>query len=310
MSLFGISWQPFKSPTKVSFNPKKIGFGDLLSAGSLFASGGLSGIGNIAKWGTGNIAKNLALSTLLKNPKNALGLAGATGMLGGSGGSGSSSTDPNATGYDQNGLLGLEGKILDSYWPVAQGELKTLADFAPRRTATVNNAVAALDPANIPSEVARQQGSLMRLANTSGQRTADRLTSQGFSPIVGEGFKADAQNQAIMQGNQAQENAYSPQAISSRYNAQLGLMSPSTVAPDVQNVLSLVRASLSDQNAQEQLKAALRQPSVLEKLISTVPSLLPYLKELFPGGLGGSGDSGGGTLDPNAISDWTSQVGF
>lgn len=74
--MFGIKWQPFKNPTKVSFQPGKMTLLDALSSAMSLTAPGANPL-DVAKWSTGNLARAMGVDNLGKmNLQEALTLAG------------------------------------------------------------------------------------------------------------------------------------------------------------------------------------------------------------------------------------------
>jgi len=257
MSLFGISWRP-SQPFKASFNPKSIGLNDLITGASLFAPGGIAGIGNIGKWGTGNLAGNLGLSKGIQgmNLKSGSNLLGALGGLGGaSGGAGNA-----------GGTAGLAG-LNSLYAQLAELQARDMLSNFPQYLAARNKSIQELDPSRIQGEIAAQRARNMGAATQAGMTGQANLEMRG---INGQGALLDAMNRGVQQGNNYAAQAMSPQNIAARRQAQMGLLSGDS---GLSSLLSVMGA----QNNQRQINAATRQPTALEGLLGIAGQIAPYM---------------------------------
>lgn len=259
MSLFGISWRP-SQPFKASFDPKKIGFNDLVTGATLLAPGGLAGIGNIGKWGTGNLAANLGLQgglSSLKKPKTLMALMNASQRFGGAAGSSKA-----GGALDMNGLQGL-------YQTLAGQSAMDMLTMFPQWQHLRSQAMSGLDPSRIPAEVAAQRARAMGSATQSGMAGAANLRMSG---INGQGALLDALNQGTLQSNNYAAQAMSPQSVAARRQAQMGMANQQFGGLD--QLLSIIQA----QNGTRQVNAATQQPSLLDKLLGVAGAVAPYMK--------------------------------
>lgn len=254
MSLFGISWRP-SQPFKASFNPSKIGLNDLVTGASLFAPGGIAGIGNLGKWSTGNALGNLGLSNGIKGLNTKSG-ANILGMVNGLGGTGAKGGTAQSTGLDA------------LYQQLAAMQAQNMLQNYPAYMQAQQQAARGLDPALVGTEIARQRASMQGQAQQMGQSAAAGLNAQG---INGSGALLDMMNRATQQGNNYASKALDPQAIASRRMQQMQVLGGG--ADGLSSLMQLMQM----QNNQRQVNASMRQPSFLESALGIAGQVAPYM---------------------------------
>lgn len=287
MSMFGISWRP-SQPTKVSFNPKNIGFSDLLSAGMMFGSGGLSGMTNVGKWSTGNVLKNLGFKQGLQTANsagvvsgNAIGkfapnlaqigtiasLGGKMGALGGKKGTPVS----NGTVGDYNAQL---QELIAHMNALGSEQLDFAQANEGARQNAITGAVRSLQPSSVYDTIARSRNQAIGNAYTQADMGNAALQSQGYS--AQPGVLLDALNQANASSNSNMYNQLAPTAQAARYQQLAQILDPQNTSPMTSQLLQALMGGqgLNNQNAQIQASLKANRPaSTLESLFSILPSL-------------------------------------
>lgn len=263
MSLFGISWRP-SQPFKASFNPSKIGLNDLITGASLFAPGGLAGIGNIGKWSTGNALGNLGVQNGIKG-MTAKGGMNTLGLLNGLG------AGKNGGGKSPAGGL---GDLQSVYQMLAALQAQDLLSQYPQFQAARGKAVSALDPSRIGQEVAANRARTMGAATQAGHSAQAQLGAQG---INGAGALLDMVNRGTKSANDYAAQANSAQNIAARRQAQMGILGGNMDAA------SMLMNLMGAQNSQRQVNASLRQPSAIEQILGIAGQVAPYMdwKKVF-----------------------------
>ena len=247
MSLFGVKWQPFKNPTKVTFDPKSLGFNDLLTGASLLSLGGAGSLANIGKWSLGTAAKGLGANT------------STAGLLGGFM-SPTGNPSANAQPGQQTGL-GLDG-ISSMLGPIAMQELSNVRGNMESRQNAINAAANALNPSAQAASVARMRAEGM----SQGVDQARKIASL-FGAPVGAGYAIDAANQANTQANRAYLYYNSPDAIIQRNAMIADLYRPDYSATTAYT--GLLDSIMENNRAGQQLRQN-RPPSTLETLVGSV----------------------------------------
>mgnify|MGYP006921350879 CR=1 FL=1 len=258
--LFGFKIQPFKG--KASFNAKNIGFNDLLTAGTMFAGAG--GIGNIAKWSTGNLAKNLTGQNLMK------GLTLGAGMVGGGGGSAGGTQKP-ASG-DYNAQI---QQLLAHMDQLGHDQLDFAQANEPNRQRAVTSAAHALQPSSVMDSIMRSRNQALGGAYDQAARGNAAMSSQGMASQPG--ILLDALNQAQSSGNQNMYNQLSPQAQAARSQQLAQIYGTGSTAPDLSSILQSLMSGQSLSNQNSQLNASLkanRPASFLETFLSSAGPLI------------------------------------
>jgi len=276
MSWFGISWRP-SQPTKVSFNPKNIGFSDLITAGTMMAGAG--GIGNIGKWSTGNIAKNLGFSTGLKGglkfapnmtQLGTLGtLAGKTGMTGAK--KGAKAPVSNGTVGDYNAQL---SEFINHINSLGTTQMEFAQANEPARQSAISGAVRSLQPSSVYDSIARSRNQAIGNAYTQADQGNAALQSQGYS--AQPGVLLDALNQANSGANQNMYNQLAPAAQAARYQQLAQILGPQNTSPMTSQLLQALMGGqgLNNQNAQLQASLKANRPaSAFETLLSAIGPL-------------------------------------
>lgn len=296
MSMFGISWRP-SQPTKVSFNPKNIGFSDLLSAGMMFGSGGLSGMANVGKWSTGNLAKNLGFqqgmksgglgNTLHSSLKFAPNLAqigtiaslgGKMGMMGGKKGMPVS----NGTVGDYNAQL---SELINHMNALGHDQLDFAQANEGARQSAISGAVRSLQPSSVYDSIARSRNQAIGNAYTQADQGNAALQSQGYS--AQPGVLLDALNQANSGANQNMYNQLAPTAQAARYQQLAQILDPQNTSPMTSQLLQALMGGqgLSNQNAQ--LKAQLQASKPASTFENVWSAIAPFIGQYINAQQGG-----------------------
>ena len=263
MSFFGLNFQPFKG--KVSFQPGKMNLGDLIGSASMVAGGGLGkGMFDVGKWSTGNIAANLGLNNGLSkfqlNPATAGNILGAANTL---------DAIPGARGGGSAGKADIAG-LMALFNTLGMSQAQFALQNEPRRQRALTSAYNSFNPAMILDDIGRFRSATMGNARQAGMQGAAALDSQGMN---GAGAILDAINRGTMQANTYAATAGSSDAIGQRRLRQAQIMDSAGDTQGIQTLLALLGA----QNNQRQVNASLREPSVLEKLLSVAGQVAPYM---------------------------------
>jgi hypothetical protein len=263
--MFGISWRP-SQPTKVSFNPKNIGFNDLITAGTMFGTGGLSGIGNIGKWSTGNLARNFTGANTLSN------LTGKAGLLQGlTAKKGAKAPASDGTVGDYNAQL---SELINHMNALGHDQLDFAQANEPARQSAISGAVRSLQPSSVYDSIARSRNQAIGNAYTQADQGNAALQSQGYS--AQPGVLLDALNQANSGANQNMYNQLAPTAQAARYQQLAQILDPQNTSPMTSQVLQALLSGqgLNNQNAQLQAQLKANRPaSAFETLLSAIGPL-------------------------------------
>lgn len=281
----GIRIQPFKGKARVTAPMQGLNIGDALGAASMFAPGGIAGIGNIGKWSLGNAGANLGLGVLDDVTGSRLNdwlpmLSGPLGMgaLGALQSQGSAAAQNGLQGSGEQMFAGLTGAIM----PTAMYEAQGLAELAPLRRTLLNNALSSLQQGGTQGDIDAFYSRAMGAASQQMQRQLSGL--RNVSPSVAEGLRLSAMNQATEARNAYASMMNTPEQQAARAASQLELLTGANTMPVYSTAANMAAqmAGLSTNRAlaDAQLRAN-REPSVFERIIGTVPALLPYMDELF-----------------------------
>lgn len=298
MSMFGISWRP-SQPGKVSFNPKNIGFSDLLSAGMMFGSGGLSGMANVGKWSTGNLAKNLGFQQGTKHALqggtmtvgNALkfapnlaqigtiaSLGGKMGMMGGKKGAPVS----NGTVGDYNAQL---SELINHMNALGHDQLDFAQANEGARQNAISGAVRSLQPSSVYDSIARSRNQAIGNAYTQADQGNAALQSQGYS--AQPGVLLDALNQANSGANQNMYNQLAPAAQAARYQQLAQILDPQNTSPMTSQVLQALLSGQGLNNQNAQLKAQLQASKPASTFESVWSAIAPFIGQYINAQQGG-----------------------
>lgn len=110
--------------------------------------------------------------------------------------------------------------------PFAQG----YAARVPGYFSALDQYVSALDPKNIPTQVAAVRGQLYEDASRQGSVAGAQAEQATGNPHLRQAYALDARNRAAQAGNRYLFDQYSPQGLSERYGAMLRAYDPSMLA--------------------------------------------------------------------------------
>ena len=239
---------------------------------------GAGGIGNIGKWSTGNIAKNLGFSTGLKGGMKfapnmtQLGtigmLAGKTGMTGGKKGAPVS----NGTVGDYNAQL---SELINHMNALGHDQLDFAQANEGARQNAISGAVRSLQPSSVYDSIARSRNQAIGNAYTQADQGNAALQSQGYS--AQPGVLLDALNQANSGANQNMYNQLAPTAQAARYQQLAQILDPQNTSPMTSQVLQALLSGQGLNNQNAQLKAQLQANRPASPLESIFGAVSPFI---------------------------------
>jgi hypothetical protein len=248
------------SPKGISLAAPKMTLTDAASIATMFASGGASGIGNIAKYSLGNVAKNMGINELMKGKITSQGLQGIaalTSMFGGG--------QENGQLGDSNSISGLIPGLMG----FAEEDIQAARKDATAKRAMADQLRKILDPANIASENKAFE------ANTRGANNASAQIESGIARNLGMGGLAssialNAENQTRDAAGTNRAQTHDPAQVANRVAAILA-----TYDDDPEMIDRIIRAL----SGQQQLQAG-QYDLNRQRPASLLETLMPSLTEI------------------------------